>query len=63
MTTYKRKNDSDVWHWCANCPEYPTGEDVTVRHSKPDYGTLCPVCEAKEKAGDCKGDSFFSVRK
>ncbi len=63
MPIYKRKEGSDVWHWCVNCSEYPTGENVTSRQSKPEYGTMCPECEIKEKTGDCKTDSLFSVLK
>ncbi|SFN03998.1 hypothetical protein [Thermodesulforhabdus norvegica] len=63
MTVYRKKEGSDVWHWCTNCPEYPTGENVIERHSRPDYGTLCSLCEVKDRAGDCKKDSLFSVRK
>ncbi len=63
MTEYRRKKDSEVWHWCTNCPEYPGGEAIVTRHTRPEYGKLCPTCEVKRQAGDCKGDSFFSVRK
>ncbi len=63
MAVYKRKEGSDVWHWCTNCPDYPSGNDVTTRHTPPDYGIMCPICEVKEKSGDCKEDSLFSVRK
>lgn len=63
MAVYRRKEGSETWHWCINCPDYPTGDNVTVRHTKPEYGTLCPVCEVKEKARDCKQDTLFSVRK
>lgn len=60
MPVYKRKEGSDTWHWCANCPEYPKGENVTSRQSKPEYGKFCPVCELKEKTGDCKQDPLFA---
>jgi len=63
MTTYRRKEETQVWHWCANCSKYPSGQDVVTRHSKPEYGEMCTECRAKEGAGDCREDSFFAVRK
>jgi hypothetical protein len=63
MATYRRKEGSDVWHWCANCPNYPTGSDLITRHSEPEYGEICSECKVLERAGDCRKDSFFSARK
>jgi len=63
MAVYRRKEDSNVWHWCTNCSQYPSGSDIIMRHTQPEYGERCPECQVKEQAGDCKSDSFFSVRK
>ncbi|MCK4334517.1 hypothetical protein KAX06_07025 [candidate division WOR-3 bacterium] len=51
-----RKKDSDTWHWCKNCSNYPTGSDVVKSDKKPTYGELDNECKAKEKAGDCTED-------
>jgi hypothetical protein len=63
MVVYRRKEDSQTWHWCSNCSQYPTGQDIIKRQSRPEYGQFCEECTVKEQTGDCKSDSFFSVRK
>jgi len=54
MTTYRRKKDSDTWHWCRNCTNWPTSdyEEITVS-DRPSSGELCNECRAKEDAGTC----------
>jgi hypothetical protein len=54
MTRYRRKKDSDTWHWCRNCSKWPTWdyEEVNIP-AKPSSGELCNECRAKEKAGTC----------
>ncbi|QCQ23317.1 hypothetical protein [Desulfoglaeba alkanexedens] len=63
MAVYRRKEDSNVWHWCTNCSQYPSGSNIITRHTQPEYGERCRECQMKEQSGDCKSDSFFSVRK
>lgn len=53
MKTYRRKKDSDTWHWCRNCSNWPTS-DYVERHTKPTYGEFDNECKAKDKAGNCK---------
>lgn len=55
MPTYRRRKDSDTWHWCRNYSNYPTGSDVETRSNKPTSGELCNECKAKEDRGECKG--------
>lgn len=54
MAEYRRKKNSDTWHWCSNCRDYPT-EPGTYESSKtkPTSGELDNECRAKEKAGNC----------
>jgi len=58
MTTYRRRKDSDTWHWCTNCTKYPKNpDDVKVTLSgktRPSSGELDNECLAKEKAGTCR---------
>lgn len=54
MAIYRRKSDSDTWHWCRNCSNYPTGLDVKVSYTKPTSGELCNECKAKEDRGECR---------
>jgi len=53
MTTYRRKNDSDTWHWCSNCSDWPTSNYKEV-NTKPTSGELCNQCRAKEKERNCR---------
>ena len=52
MTTYVKKEESDTWHWCKNCSNYPAtiAKSTAVR---PSYD-LCNQCKAKEDAKDCQ---------
>ena len=53
---YRKRNDSDVWHWCYNCTQWPTA-DFTEGQTKPESATLCDECRAKYKAGECHTES------
>ena len=55
MPRYVKRKDSDTWHWCTNCSNYPTGLNVNVSYKKPTYGELCDECQAKEKEDRCTG--------
>ncbi len=48
MADFRRRQNSQRWHWCEACPDYPTEKDVIISHSKPDYGTLCEECQRRE---------------
>jgi len=50
---YRKRNNSDTWHWCRNCSNWPT-KDFSERAEKPKSGELCDQCKAKDKAGNCK---------
>lgn len=54
MPTYKKRKDSDTWHWCTNCSNYPRGTDVDTRDRKPSSGELCNQCLSKDERGDCE---------
>jgi hypothetical protein len=49
---YRRKKDSDTWHFCRNCSNWPTS-DYIESASKPTYGELCNECRSKESQGNC----------
>ncbi|MCD6569057.1 hypothetical protein J7K70_02900 [bacterium] len=53
MATYRRRKDSDTWHWCRNCSNWPAS-DYEEKFTKPSSGELCDQCKAKEKKGECK---------
>ena len=54
MATYRRKKDSDTWHWCTNCSNWPSSDYIET-DKKPTYGELDNECKAKEEAGNRRG--------
>ncbi len=50
---YRRRNNSDTWHFCRNCSNWPTS-DYKVRQSKPTTGELDNECRSKEANGNCR---------
>jgi len=54
MTIFRKKKDSDTWHWCTNCTEYPKSDFIEKEFTNsPSPGEKCNQCIAKEKAGKC----------
>ena len=50
---YRKKGESDTWHFCRNCSRWPTS-GYTTRQTKPTSGELCNECKAKERDGNCR---------
>lgn len=53
MAQYRKRNDSDTWHWCANCQNYPRS-GYTTSSGRPRSGEKCNECKAKDRRGDCR---------
>jgi hypothetical protein len=56
MPTYVKGPDSDTWHWCTNCSNYPTTIAKSETHSgkqRPASGELDNECLSKENNGNC----------
>jgi len=56
MATYRRKKNSDTWHWCKNCPDWPKSDYVEESHpgkERPSYGELDNKCLSSENKGTC----------
>jgi hypothetical protein len=49
---YRRREDSDTWHFCTNCTLWPT-QGYVEHDGKPTTGELCNQCKDKEKNGTC----------
>lgn len=53
---YRKKIDSDIWHWCTNCSDWP---DAPVSYTERQFkkgskiGELCRECLANEGAETC----------
>lgn len=50
---YRRRRDSDTWHWCTNCSNWPTSS-YEEQATKPKDEELCNECKGKTAAGTCK---------
>ena len=56
MPHYRKRRNTDTWHWCKNCSNWPTSDYVEEWHDgkeRPKSGELDNERLAKEKAGDC----------
>ncbi len=49
----KELKNSDTWHFCSNCRNWPTS-DYVGKTVKPTYGKLCNECQTKKRDNDCK---------
>lgn len=50
---YRRRRDSDTWHWCRNCSNWPTSNYVE-QATKPASGEFDNECRAKEGSRNCR---------
>lgn len=55
MVIYRRKTKHDAWHWCTNCPHWPTKDYFEIKRPfRPTNGDLCDECVELDKAHRCK---------
>lgn len=57
---YRRRQDSDVWHFMPDCQHYPddpTKEGIVLLHrsGRPLNGELCNECQAKARKAAGRG--------
>lgn len=53
---YRRKKDSDTWHFCTNCSNWPASdyvEQTKPGSERPSGGELCDECKGKDGASNC----------
>ena len=48
---YRRRDQSNTWHWCTTCSSYPK-EDYFSRRSRPN-ADLCNECTALTQSKSC----------
>lgn len=48
MKEFRRRHDTGRWHWCKECPDYPTEPDAIISYTVPEYGALCEECMKRE---------------
>lgn len=50
--TYRRREDSETWHFCRNCSNDPDA-GFTTSEDEPESGQICRECRAKTERGEC----------
>lgn len=51
--TWRKEKDSDTWHFCSNCTNWPTS-NYDEESSEPTDGELCDECKSKKSYGACR---------
>ena len=46
-STYRRRNRSDSWHFCAACSKWPVAT-CDERYERPASGEFCNECTVKQ---------------
>jgi hypothetical protein len=52
LVEYVRGSETDKWHWCKNCTQYPMY--LYQKTSLEPPSDLCDQCKAKEENGNCQ---------
>jgi len=61
---YRRKRGTNTWHWCQNCPDWPTEDyDHWLGTGRPQDGPLDQVCAQNEKSNSCVFKTMDDVLK
>lgn len=58
MPTYVRRANSDTWHWCTSCTNYPSASEIAESKTlpagqRPSSGELDNQCLSRERNGTC----------
>ncbi len=51
---WRREAGKDLWHFCKNCPAWPTTGKYEEDQRLPLTGRMCEECRAKKDRGDCQ---------
>lgn len=47
-SAWRRREDSDTWHFVSKCSNWPPASESRERKTKPRSGELCDECLAKQ---------------
>jgi len=53
MTTYRKINGTDTWHFCLNCSNWPK-VNYQEEQQSPRWGEICKECKVKDVKGECQ---------
>jgi CheY-like chemotaxis protein len=51
ITSYRKKHNTDVWHFCSNCTNWPVTDFDKHDHDAPPLGEFCPECVENQRQG------------
>ncbi len=51
---YRKSRSSDLWHFCANCENWPLSDFVETAGDKTSLSNFCPDCLGTEQEGKCQ---------
>ncbi len=53
-TFYRKKHYTDIWHFCANCTNWPVEDFDSDDRGAPPSGKLCDECVDNQRQGTCE---------
>jgi CheY-like chemotaxis protein len=54
---YRKKHDTDFWHFCSNCKNWPLVDFDKLGQSAPPPDEFCPECVKNQQRGTCEQSS------
>ena len=54
QTFYRKKHNSDLWHFCSNCTNWPIADFDATDRGAPPSGEFCGECVDKQHQGTCE---------
>ena len=51
-TSYRKNHNTDLWHFCSNCTNWPVRDFDKYDHGAP-LGEFCPECVENQRQGKC----------
>jgi CheY-like chemotaxis protein len=52
-TSYRKKHNTDLWHFCSNCKNWPVTDFDKHDHGAPPMDEFCPECLEHQRQGTC----------
>ena len=52
-TSYRKKHNTDLWHFCSNCTNWPVTDFHKHDPGAPPMDEFCPECVEHQRQGTC----------
>jgi CheY-like chemotaxis protein len=53
-TSYRKNHNTDLWHFCSNCTNWPVRDFDKYDHGDPPLGEFCPECVENQRREKCE---------